>query len=231
MCVLTYLPTDKGFILTNNRDEHQDRSRAISPQKYEHSGKLVTYPKDPLGGGTWMACSEQYSLCLLNGGKVKHQPSPPYRASRGKVITDFFKYEGPEAFLQDYPLKGMEPFTVFVFSNEAHPYFWVLCHDIHGALRYQLPADKPYIWSSATLYSPEIIRRREAWFEEFLSENPHAEARDLLTFHKTAGDGDPENQLKMKRDNGIATLAFTQVICQNQKTMMSYHEEFAYEEA
>jgi uncharacterized protein with NRDE domain len=68
MCVLTYIPQSDGRIaITHNRDEHIQRPAAIPPQAYLIGNQEVTYPKDPIGGGTWFAHNEDWVVCLLNG--------------------------------------------------------------------------------------------------------------------------------------------------------------------
>ncbi|GBL36066.1 hypothetical protein EMGBS15_16610 [Filimonas sp.] len=90
MCTVTYLPvSSSSFILTHNRDEHHTRAIALLPEKKTMQDIEIIFPTDQQGGGTWIATSKEFTLCLLNGGFEKHIPSPPYRHSRGLVILDF----------------------------------------------------------------------------------------------------------------------------------------------
>ena len=90
MCVLTFLPTiNSGYILTNNRDEALARPKAIPPKKYNINGKQIYFPKDAQAGGTWIATSDDLTVCLLNGASENHIHNPPYRQSRGQLILDF----------------------------------------------------------------------------------------------------------------------------------------------
>ena len=67
MCTLTFIGTKNGFCLTSNRDEKVSRGQAIPPKKYVINGKTITFPKDSVAGGTWVAHDEQAILDYLNG--------------------------------------------------------------------------------------------------------------------------------------------------------------------
>jgi hypothetical protein len=224
MCVLTYLPTPNGFIFTSNRDESVVRESAIPPRKYEIEGRYVFFPKDPLGGGTWIGGCDTFTLCLLNGGFEKHIPAPPYRHSRGKVILDFYKYLDVEKFQQNYNFNNIEPFTLVIISrvnaltiNEIR---WtgkdVFCKK-HAP-------NEPKIWSSVTLYTNEIIQERERWFNNFLQENPNYTSDDILQFHHFGGKGDMRNDIKMNRENKLKTLSVTQFRVDVENFVVQYQD-------
>ena len=120
MCTVTFLPKgENGYILTSNRDETPKRA-ASPPQAYDVHGIAVTFPKDPLAGGTWIACDKQrFTLCLLNGAFEKHSHRPPYALSRGLMLLDFFKYNDAESFQIGYDFEGIEPFTLIIVDSSA----------------------------------------------------------------------------------------------------------------
>ena len=226
MCVLTYLPTSnpEGYIFTSNRDESVAREAAISPRKYEIEGRYVFFPKDPLGGGTWIGGCDTFTLCLLNGGFEKHISAPPYRHSRGRVILDFYKYLDAENFVKNYNFNNIEPFTLVVIDRTNE----LIINEIRWTgtkIHLQkIDASKPKIWSSVTLYSPEIIQERERWFEDFLQKKPDYTAEDVLNFHHFGGNGDAANSIKMNRENKIMTLSVTQFNVDSQNFVVRYQD-------
>lgn len=223
MCVLTYIPTaNKGFILTSNRDEAIAREAATPPRKYTINGHHVFFPKDPRGGGTWIASSGQITLCLLNGGITKHVPQPPYRQSRGKVILDFFKFSTVKCFINDYNFTGIEPFTLIIIENLNELIIHELKWDGKELFNKKIDTSKPRIWSSVTLYSPKIIEMREQWFADFLKQPLSTEK--VLDFHQYAGVGDVRNDIRMSRDNILKTLSTTQYVI-NEKLFTIYYED------
>lgn len=223
MCVLTYIPTaNRGFILTSNRDEAIAREAATPPRKYTINGHHVFFPKDPRGGGTWIASSGQITLCLLNGGITKHVPQPPYRQSRGKVILDFFKFNTVKCFINDYNFTGIEPFTLIIIENINELIIHELKWDGKELFNKKIDTSKPRIWSSVTLYSPKIIEMREQWFADFLKQPLSTEK--VLDFHQYAGVGDVRNDIRMSRDNILKTLSTTQYVIDD-KFFTIYYED------
>lgn len=223
MCVLTYIPTEKkGFILTSNRDEAVAREVATPPKKYTINGHQVFFPKDPRGGGTWIASNGEITLCLLNGGINKHIPQPPYRQSRGKVILDFYKYDTLKTFINDYNFSGIEPFTLVIIESGCELIINELKWDGNQLFNNSLDTSKPRIWSSVTLYSPKIIKMREQWFTDFLQQP--IDPDKVIDFHQNAGIGDIRNDIRINRDNVLKTLSTTQYVI-NEHFFTIYYED------
>jgi hypothetical protein len=210
MCVLTYLPLPDGFILTNNRDEHLSRPRAVAPRRYCLHGREVYFPKDPRAGGTWLASTPGRSVCLLNGAFVPHEPRPPYRHSRGQVVLDFFGYASADAFARSYDFTHLEPFTLLAFDAFDGLKISELKWDGERLFRSEKDPAAPGIWSSVTLYAPEVVAAREGWFRAWQRENPKFEAETIWQFHHSA-HGDRRNDLVMERPNGLLTFSVMQV--------------------
>jgi hypothetical protein len=210
MCTLTYIPKqDVGFILTSNRDESIFRLPALPPTIYLHNGVSVMYPKDTQAGGTWVAVSEnRFTLCLLNGAFVKHKHEPPYKHSRGLVVTDFFNYNDVAVFLKEYDFSGLEPFTLVIIESATE----CSIHEIRwdGQAHFYATKDlgHPQIWSSASMYEDEVVLEREKWFNHFLESNPDPTTDDMLQFHHFGG-GHDENRLLMNRNNILKTISIT----------------------
>ncbi|UBM57881.1 NRDE family protein [Marinilongibacter aquaticus] len=221
MCVLTFVPVQKGFVLTNNRDEDPKRPTALSPRPYKIGRQNVVFPKDPKGQGTWIATTESQSLVLLNGGKEKHIPKPPYRHSRGLVVLDYLKYANHKQFLSKYNFEHIEPFTMLIFPHEQDQIIQIQCNT-HEVETSYLPNNKPLIWSSSTLYNAETRAKRAIWFKHFLEENPKPGAHDLKRFHLFGGEGDPENDLKMNRNEAVKTLSLTQIVVKSGKGQLNF---------
>lgn len=211
MCTVSYLPLEEGFILTSNRDEWNKRPAALKPQVYHLFGQHITFPKDPQANGTWIAMTDEYSLCLLNGAFVKHHHEPPYRLSRGLVLLDFFQYRSVEKYMADYNFDGVENFTLLIKSNQTEA-FDELRWDGSRIHHTVLNAKQAYIWSSCTLYTDDIIAERRDWFQTWLAEHPQYEQKDIIHFHRFAGKGDEGNDVIMRRENGVQTVSITSII-------------------
>jgi hypothetical protein len=228
MCTVTFLPfNQREFILTSNRDEDVNRISALPVQEYKVNDRTVFFPKDQKANGTWIAYDVKgYTLCLLNGANKPHTPKSNYKKSRGLVLLDFYFYNEPEDFAKLYDFVGIEPFTLILAYS---------CSDTESVKLYELKWDGlkvelithdsslPQIWSSVTLYSPEIISERKNWFEVWLSKHSSYTTDNILFFHHFGGNGSTDNDLVMNR-----TSKKTISICCINKSIT--HTDIIYED-
>lgn len=219
MCTLTFIGTKNGFCLTSNRDEKVSRGQAIPPKKYVINGKTITFPKDSVAGGTWVAHDEQAILVLLNGANEKHKPTGNYRKSRGLIVLDLMGSKNPIEAWQNIDLENIEPFTIVYFDGE-HLFQWQW-NSIEKTTK-KLNKEEPHIWSSATLYEPEIRAERASWFSQFLQEKKEVSPEELLHFHQFEQATNSDYGLQINRNNLLKTVSITQCIWQPQKIEMYY---------
>lgn len=226
MCTVTYVPLKDGFLLCSNRDERMSRSRTLPPAVYQHHEKLFYYPRDEESSGTWIAVSdEKATLCLLNGAFEKHIPHPPYRKSRGLVLLDILAAEQPDKFIRKENFSGIEPFTlVMVLENQGFRQLWELRWDGLNSHILNPDGNTSHIWSSSTLYPPEVRKQRELWFEEWLRKNPLPSQEALLAFHRFGGEGNRENDLVMSRSDDRQTISITSVYSGEEGMNMLYRD-------
>lgn len=221
MCTVTYIPqAGNQFILTSNRDESAKRSsQEIATQS--NKGVDLIFPRDKTAGGTWIAVANTDRIvCLLNGAFDKHQHQPPYRKSRGIMVLEFFNYHNAPFFFKEYDFKGMEPFTMIILENEQLFEFRWDETKIHIV---KLDRNRPHIWSSSTLYSDEIKKKRKEWFGNWQLENKF-NLEDIINFHKNAGEGNPEYDLVMNRNNIVQTVSITSIIKNHHRIELQYHD-------
>ena len=220
MCTVTYIPSKNSIYLTSNRDEKILRAEAIYPAVYEYASGRLLFPKDVTAGGTWISVHENgNAVVLLNGGIVKHESAPPYRRSRGLILIDLIDGNNPFLNFNTLNLQGIEPFTVVILDDKKlYECRW------DGSDKYSGSKDnsKPHIWSSVTLYSNEIIAKRETWFKEWLSNHTFPTQEDILQFHQFTGDGDTRNDLLMNRDGEMFTVSITSLKLEDSSSRMHY---------
>lgn len=209
MCTVSYVPLDKGFILTSNRDELVGRATSLTPDFYETAvGLSLYYPKDPAGKGSWIAASEdERVVCLLNGAFYAHAHQPPYNRSRGLVVLEAFEYETAFEFYQKVNLNGVEPFTmILVWSGLLFEFRW------NGKEKHFLSLpNQPYLWASATLYNEDIVALKRNWLKEYLETNKQPSQEEMVHFHEHGGIPDLTNGMRIKRSNGLQTLSITSI--------------------
>jgi len=223
MCTVSFLPyKEEGYILTSNRDEKLTRPSASMPEVTKKKGYQLVFAKDPIGGGTWIAADDRgNSVCLLNGAFERHEPRYPYKHSRGLIVLNFFKYQGLEDFTVNYNLDKIEPFTlVIVWENRLFELKW------DGEITYssELPYDQPRIWSSVTLYSQEVIDKRQNWFREWLNDHKNFIREDILKFHSFGGEGDERTNIIMAYGDILKTVSITSILSDKNQSSFKYKD-------
>ncbi len=220
MCTVTFIPVKDKFFITSNRDEKARRKQAIPPKRYKHGDITLIYPKDADAGGSWIAMrNDGDAAVLLNGAFIKHIPMPPYKRSRGNIFLEVIAGNMPVRKFLRIDLFNIEPFTLILFEdNNLYECRW------DGNKKYckQLENYRPHIWSSATLYDEEVVKKREYWFLKWLNKNPNPTQQDILHFHQFAGDGDKHNDLRVNRDGKLFTVSVTGIKLNAEKGTMRY---------
>lgn len=222
MCTVTFVSSKDRFVITSNRDEKMVRPKAIEPKNYLIHHKNVFFPKDAKAGGTWYAVDENANvIVLLNGAREKHIRKESYKKSRGLVVLDLI---GADSILKEWSLialESIEPFTLVVFENLQ---LFQLRWDGEEKETLQLDENKNHIWSSATLYTPEIRESRANWFAEFMNSHTEVTATDLYNFHRYTQENDIENGLIINRDNLLKTLSITQSVIEKNKVSLHHYD-------
>ena len=222
MCTVTYVKREGAVVLTSNRDESILRPPALIPELYPVNGTKVFFPKDKQAGGTWFAVNEYaQTAVLLNGAFRKHDHRPPYSRSRGLIVLEVIGSRNPMSEWKRIDLKGVEPFTLVLAANNE---LKVLRWDESEKHLEAADPDEDHIWSSVTLYDPEVIAGRKQWFSEFRSRNTFINPDLLLDFHQYTQSHDPVNGLVMSRDGIVKTQCITQSVTGEEGTSITYHD-------
>lgn len=220
MCTVTYIPSQSNCFLTSSRDEKKIRLDALQPKWYSFKSGNILFAKDGNAGGTWMALHENgNTMVLLNGAFENHLYNPPYRKSRGLVFLDVFDTPFPVLEFERIDLSNIEPFTLVIKQKDV-----LIEARWNGKEKYITQLDEllPHIWSSATLYTPDVIEKRRKWFFEFVQKHTEFELENILQFHQFAGDGDAANDIRMNRNNELFTVSITALQQTNHQSVFSY---------
>lgn len=224
MCTVTFVPIQNGFLLTSSRDEKNIRPTLL-PQPYLINGHKIYFPKDVVAGGTWIATDDKNrTVCLLNGAFENHVKLEHYRKSRGLIPLESFSFASINDFVTQVDLQNIEPFTLLLLDTNPNLDLIELRWD--GVKKYikNLDVNLPHIWSSATLYNKTIRDKREKWFKKLLSSDEELTKDVLQKFHFSKKDDDLENDIIMKRENGLQTVSISQVIVENNSKEFHYFD-------
>ncbi len=222
MCTVTYLPSATGCFITSSRDENAARPKAIAPAVYRQGDLHLVYPRDAEANGSWIGCNSHCAAAvLLNGAFEKHQPSPPYRKSRGLVFLDIIRHSEPEFCFLGMDLNQVEPFTLVLFING---FLYEARWDGDRKHFQQLDAALPHIWSSVTLYDAPMEQERRAWFNRWLTETPAPGLPEVYNFHRNAGNGNSAYSIFMNRNDQLLTVSITCLAIGTAGANMHYFE-------
>ncbi|GAB4448617.1 MAG: NRDE family protein [Bacteroidia bacterium] len=224
MCTVTYVPINKGFILTSNRDEKIFRS-TILPEVYKHKQHNIIYPKDTLSGGTWVASSYNRKIaCLLNGAFIKHTNDRLYAKSRGKVLLEIFDYDSFGEFVEKVYLKETEPFTLIFIDFTEKIVITQMIWDGKKKYVQNIPSDLPQIWASVTLYDEKIQLQKRKFFNEWLQKNKDFDDLKILGFHYSHPANNEQVGNILKHTELLQTVSITQIKVTNEIYTFFYHD-------
>ncbi len=228
MCTVTYIKHNNQYFFTSNRDENLNRQSALHPQKNVVGDFHLYYPKDPKGNGTWFCVKNNGSICiLLNGAQKKHVSKGPYHKSRGLVVLELMVKQNIISGWDELNLENIEPFTIIAFSDgKLNQLRW----DGINKQTVLLNSDEAYIWSSATLYSDDMISQKKRMFEDFLTEtSSNIDGDRILAFHSTTKKEDIESESHTIAKELVITKNITQCIM-TQKDFTLSHVDLLTEE-
>ncbi|MDI1233499.1 MAG: hypothetical protein PSX81_04405 [bacterium] len=224
---VTYFPQNQNcFNLTCNRDVDLLKEVAVPINKYKINGVSVYCPKDPKGGGSWIAAgSNGFNLCLLNGAFDKTKTKLIERRSRGLALLDFFNYKDHNDFMKQYDFNTVESFSLIIVhqQNKKLCLLEIIWDGKNIKLLNHDPA-LPHIWSSNAIYSEDVIKQRERGFINWVKKNEIFSRDSILMFHHFGSSGDVENDMVMNR-SGIKTVSICSI---NKKTEIE--TEMIYED-
>lgn len=208
MCTVTFIPFGNTTFITSNRDESPSRQSKGLTSRHTLDGPSIHYPLDVESNGSWIALADTgRSVCLLNGGFMPFIPDPSYRMSRGQVVIDAASAQGVIPFVENYHLEGIAPFTLLIFEKNV---FVEMVWDGFKRHIAELPVDQPQLWSSVTLYPPEVRAWRKEIFKEWISERQSYDRESIMAFH-CMKKGDAVNDFIMNRNEVVKTLSVTSI--------------------
>lgn len=203
-----------GYEFWFSRDEQRRRSIAEPPRVRECAGISWLAPKDPDGGGTWIAVNQAgLTLALLNAYDVE-TPSPPTGplTSRGLLIPEL-------AAAQDSDAVGKTLETLVRSGNRA-PFHLIACAT-PGAVRI-------WTWDGSALGSPRNPREDMLTTSSYNSpavvaarRQGFAKRRSALDFHEAPGESASPFCVRMSREDA-RTVSLTKVEVSPGRIMMGY---------
>jgi hypothetical protein len=214
MCTVTFIPFQDQYFITSNRDESPGRQARGLITQVDPDGNAIYFPIDEASQGSWIALSHTgRTACLLNGAFHPFIPAPPYRISRGQIVMQAIRADDLQHFVQTFELEGIAPFTLLLFENGLFvEWIW----DGRERFMRNLSPDQPEIWSSVTLYPPDVRQWRRALFENWMESNSDYTRESIMAFHQMK-QGDDTYDFVMNRNEIVKTLSVTSILLQHEE--------------
>jgi hypothetical protein len=214
MCLVSYVPTDNGIIISSNRDEAIHRGEPTIVHKQIMNNKSLSFPKD-IKGGTWIVHDDSDVIVLLNGAKERHERKDTYRMSRGLIVLDLMAQDNIMQAWMALDLTDIEPFTLVSYSSK----FCLLELVWNGTekISSSLDNDHAHFWLSSTLYTRQEIDALRPTFENTIGK--HSTPEDIALFHSSCKYEDKTGGLVIP---DIKTISFTQIVKKNSEIKMYY---------
>lgn len=183
-------------------------------------GGSIIYPKDIQSGGTWIASSKDRVLCLLNG-KIITKINSINKISRGQILLNNFKFTNTKDFLNQIPLKQIEPFILLQinFTKETHvqEFNW----DGEKLTVESLDTKTPHLWTSTSLYNKTVNQKRLDLLLDWRIENQDV---NPMRFHLELKDNNHELFELKKEYTDILTTSITSVEINNDNVSFLYSD-------
>ncbi len=181
MCILSIVKSEKGIIITSNRDEQRSRKNSLAPELIELGERKAIIARDAQAQGTWFLTDTLgRTAILLNGAFESHIPNPPYRESRGIILINLFQEEKFKSAFLFYNLENIEPFQViYIDPDQAFQCVW----DGSQKHLFEIDLSTPNVFFSPTLYAREIQEEKRKHFFKTFSNRESFIARTIFEFH------------------------------------------------
>ena len=220
MCTISWSANKDGLAICFNRDESITRPDAQAPRLHTAAGHSFLAPRDPVGGGTWLALrADGCALALLNHYSGLPPSSPKY--SRGMIVWQLAAASDPlTAWRKLIPsLDGIAPFHLLTLRRDK------------GRIDRWDGSDlscKQADWPAGMLTtssSPDIrgLPRRRHAFEALREKTATPTSAELMRFHEGEDDCDAESSVWMDRGDR-RTVSQSRIELGNTAARFSYRD-------
>jgi hypothetical protein len=217
VCTVSIIALSAGsgaYRLVTNRDEQRARAPGEPPAWRTLGGVKAIAPRDPVGGGTWVATTESgLTLCLLNGNLEPAPPPPARPRTRGEIIGLLLGLGSIDAIIaasSKVDVASYPPFRLVCVESGAHaPRIADMVWD-GRAIAWTPDHVAPACFVSSGLGDSRVAPRLPL-FAETVGRTPTPESQDA--FHRHVWPERPEISVCMSREDA-RTVSITSITVQ-----------------
>jgi len=218
---VTLVTCDGTRRLVSNRDEEHTRPAAEAPQAHHDRAPAMVFPRDPVGGGTWIGANDRGLIATLLNGNPPFDHRPPQPRSRGELVRSLLScsdLDDCERALASVDWARYPACRLVVSAAEgARSWWW----DSRELASEQHPADAWLFFTSSGLGDELVAVPRRALWDEWFTPGEHPFVRQDL-FHRHRWPERGELSVNMQRADA-RTVSCTTVSVEDSAVTMAYH--------
>ena len=201
MCTVSIVPTGvDGFRLMCNRDEQRSRARGVVPIVERAQRNDAIFPKDPVGGGTWVGVNTAgLAVALLNRYDEDRVSARDVLLSRGRIASDALecsRLDEVVRFGQQLDAAQFAPFRLVAASRRR---LVVISSDGEAVDVTRREFVAPIMFTSSSLGDVRVGPVRRALFEQLIGDRPELWLARQSRFHRHQWAEQPEISVLMAR--------------------------------
>ena len=227
MCTVAVVAcSGAGYIVAHNRDERRTRSRGIPPSETGGPDARILCPRDPDGGGTWVAVNRAgLTLCMLNAPDLAPEQVPESPVSRGTIpleLTAASSLNQVRRLVEAIDLARYRPFhLVAVSPGRTEP--GILELRWNGIETVWIPHRPAALFVSSSLRQISADRARGQVWDRFIAGNTEPDMEALAAFMENHEPEKSSLSTCMHREDAV-TVSRTMIRAGADRTVMQYKD-------
>ena len=186
MCTVSVVAHRTGVRLICNRDELRTRPEAIIPKECRVGSGRALFPRDPLGGGTWIGVNQSGLIAtLLNRSDGDARSSDTQLTTRGAIVPQLLESQSIDRALAQaiaLPSNRFSPFRIVLV--QGHVMWTVTGGGGHRAVVRGGRLSAPRVVSSSALGDGLVEGPRRRLFDQLLARYPGRPLKAQAMFHR-----------------------------------------------
>lgn len=209
---MTIVPHDEATTIVFNRDEQRTRPGGLPPRFHAIGKRVLCYPIDPLGGGTWIGVNDAGIVAaILNRSTGDCGRRADALLTRGAVVPAVLGAQDiAEALtvVRRWQSLDLAPFRLVVLHRRQ--LFWADGGGRSHSPIHALAVDRPVLFTSSSLGDAQVFGPRKRLFEQLLGSNAGRPLEAQQLFHRHQWPEHPELSVLMERSDA-RTVSRTQI--------------------